>query len=736
MIPTGSGIAPSAMRDSVSDVASSLVAFLKALGKHWTIVVAMVLLGAGIALLVTKMSKPVYEASALLEMDPNPNVPIGDKANTLDMGAGSFWDVREYYESQYRIITSNRLLSSVARDLGLGQSGQASDEDLAAILRAKVKVEPVKNSRLFNINVDDTDPKQAARIANAIASAFIDQNLQNAIGASSDAVVWLTGQLDTVKKDLERDENALHQFKQDNDVPSTSINEASNMLRLEMQVYDEALTHARTQEAELLARAAELDKIDPSDPEQLPATTLLSSPYLQQLRGQYQDAKKNRDALLATGKGENHPMVQEANSRVTETRTALIAEVKNIQEAMQRDLGVIRKQVQGESALFEEARKRAVDLNMKEIEYHRLDRSFTENEKLYELLLGKSKEADLARMLRVNNIRLVDAATEPRVAKRPMPLVNLAIGILAGLVFGCLFPWLQEQLDSTIKTAEEFEETLGITLLGLLPDVGIAEDVHRRKKKTRRQPPSATIELFVHEQPLSGIAEAARTLRTNLMFMSPDRPCRKLLVTSAAPTEGKTTVACSIAIALAQSGQRVCVVDADLRRPRLHRIFDRVGDAGLTNYLIGDATIDDIARPTAIKNLWSVPSGPVPPNPGDILQSERLRKFLDELGARFDRVIVDSPPLVAVTDAAIISKDVDGTLFVIRSFKTTKHLSTQGLRALRDVGANVAGGVLNAVDFRRRAYYDYYQYYYRYKRDGYGQTDRERDADTNQASVN
>jgi capsular exopolysaccharide synthesis family protein len=204
------------------------------------------------------------------------------------------------------------------------------------------------------------------------------------------------------------------------------------------------------------------------------------------------------------------------------------------------------------------------------------------------------------------------------------------------------------------------------------------------------------------------------------MFMNPDNPHRRLLVTSAAPSEGKTTVACTIAISLAQSGQRVCIVDCDLRRPRLHRVFDRVGDAGLTNVLLGDATIDEVAQATGIENLYSIPSGPIPPNPAEIVHSERFKKFLDDLGERFDRIILDSPPLMAVTDATIASKLVDGVILVVRAFKTSTDIAAQGIRVLRDVDATIIGCVLNAVDFGNAEYS--YSYYY-YRREGYGATD-------------
>jgi capsular exopolysaccharide synthesis family protein len=272
-------------------------------------------------------------------------------------------------------------------------------------------------------------------------------------------------------------------------------------------------------------------------------------------------------------------------------------------------------------------------------------------------------------------------------------------------------------LDSSIKTPDDVEQKLNTTFLGLLPefdDDGEAGTTSRRKRSRRRQEAREAFnpELIVHTRPLSGVAEAARAVRTNLLFMSPDRPFRKLLVTSAAPSEGKTTVASSLAIALAQGGQRVCIIDCDLRRPRLHRVFGRSGDGGITNVLVSEASLDEVIKPTAVDGLWSIPAGPIPPNPADMLHSDRFKRMLNELGERFDRVVIDSPPVAAVTDAAILSTVVDGVLFVIRAFSTNKELAQRGLRALQDVDARIAGVVLNAVNPRKDEYSYYYRYHY------------------------
>jgi capsular exopolysaccharide synthesis family protein len=718
------------------DAILGVLQFLRTLRKFWPMVLTCVLIGAGVSLVYTKTLPRIYEAGALVELDPSANRPIDDpKMQALmPLGGGDFFDNQEYYETEYKIITSSRVLEEAARDSNLASDyaffGLASAPqkpitiaDAGAALRGHVIVEPVKNSRLVAIKVDDTDPKRAKKLADAVANAFINNNLEKAVNATSDSVAWLGGQVTTVKKDLENNENALHEFKEKNDLPSTSINETSNMVRQEMGDYDKALTETRTRKQELLARSAELAKVSADSPDVLPASELLASSYLTDLRKQYLDAVRTSKSLRAEGKGDNHPLVKAADEKIGEAKEALIAEIKNIQGAVERDLAVVEREEAGEATLYEEAHKRAVDLNMKEIEYHRLDRSREENEKLYAMLQEQMKTADLARMMHVNNLHLIENASEPGAPIRPRVSVNVLAGILFGLLAGVGLVWLRNTLDSTLKMPDDVESHLGVTFLGLLPamiddpnDKGASKLAGRLARSSKAVPVS---ELVVHEKPHSGIAEAARGIRTNLLFTNPDKPFHKLLVTSSAPAEGKTTVACSIAIALAQSGQRTCIIDCDLRRPRLHRIFDRVGDAGLTTLLVGDASLEEVAKPTVVENLWSIPAGPIPPNPADLFHSERFKKFLARASEAFDRIVIDSPPLVAVTDSAILSTLVDGTVFVVRAASTTRALAAQGMRTLADVDAPVVGAVLNGADLRRHEY-SYYQYYY-YKREGYGE---------------
>jgi capsular exopolysaccharide synthesis family protein len=319
---------------------------------------------------------------------------------------------------------------------------------------------------------------------------------------------------------------------------------------------------------------------------------------------------------------------------------------------------------------------------------------------------------------------------------RPSLSTNLAIGSVFGLVLGLGLVLGRETLDRSIRTPEHVT-AMGLPFLGLLPKSGTGPDPYqrgtRRRRRGRRKDVNAAAqeqiptELAVHAMPRSGIAEASRAIRTNVRFMSPDRPYKSLLVTSAAPSEGKTTVACCLAVAMAQSGDKVLLLDCDLRRPRLHRVFARDNSEGVTTLLLDPSTFDPQSLVTPVPNLSLLPSGPHAPNPAELVNSERFGSLLRTLGEHYDRIVIDSPPVAPVTDAAILSTRVDATVLVVRAFKTTKEIARRSLQSLRDVGAPLAGAVLNAVEVNgSRGYYYYEQYTY-----GYGETE----VDTESAST-
>ncbi|MGE0792357.1 MAG: polysaccharide biosynthesis tyrosine autokinase, partial [Sandaracinaceae bacterium] len=358
----------------------------------------------------------------------------------------------------------------------------------------------------------------------------------------------------------------------------------------------------------------------------------------------------------------------------------------------------------------------------------RLNRERENNAKLYGMVLERTTETDLTRMFTTTHVRILDRALRTNTPIRPRLHVNAAAGLGAGLALGLALALLLSRLDRRLKSVTDVE-ALGMTVLGILPKISEgdeAQPVYARKKRRRRKAAEDGNlngrDTFVHTHPMSAAAECCRTIRTNLMFMSADQPIRTMVVTSASPREGKTTVTTNVAISLAQSGKRVLMVDTDLRRPRIHRAFSVSGARGITSVIAGDETLENVVVTTSVPNLDVLPCGPIPPNPSELLHNRKFNELVEHALKNYDRIIFDSPPLGAVTDAAVLAPQLDAALIVVKADATTRDALGSALRQLRDVGANVVGGVLNDIDPRRKGYASDYYYY---RREGYYYADNE-----------
>lgn len=702
-----------------------------ALKKGWWVILLCTMATGALSAFQVMREPKIYKATATIKIDPSPARPLGD-AVQVDMGS-QYWLTSAYYETQYGIIKSRRISEATVRRLGLDKdptfaSFEVSEarhepmpvEKVALILVSRLNLAPIKESSIVEISYEDADKVRAQRVLATLIDVYIEQNLQHALLSTNSASDWLGDQLDKLKNELEGSELELHKYKADKQLLSVSLTDQSNMLLEEMRKLAVELTGVKVQRERLLARYEQLSQVSIEDPANLPVDELLSSTVLQGLRQRYLDAKTASDALIANGKGVNHPEVKALQPGLDSSREALVAEIKNIQGAAQADLRAVEKELAGLSALNAAAKKRAMDLNINEIEYKRLERSKENTEKLYSLVLEKAKASDLSAQMRFNNVQMVDSPLLPGGPVRPRVPFTIMLGALGGLLLGGALALGREFMDASVKSPEDLEAETGIPFLGIVPqvsaEVGTQPPYPRRRGPGRRKPAAGAAshpELVVHDHPKSGFSEALRAVRTNLQFMSPDKPFRRLLITSAGPAEGKTTMACGLAVALAQAGQRVLLIDCDLRRPRLHRIFDATNDFGVSSAVIEPDELDIKALETKVPNLSVLPSGPPAPNPAELLQSERFASLLQKLGQHFDRIVLDSPPVMPVTDAAILSTMVDGTVVVVKAFGTSRHLLSQAVRALTDVGAAVAGGVLNGVDLHKHNYGRYQYYYYR-----------------------
>lgn len=726
-----SASAPTASAPAAPEPAALNILF--ALRKNWMIAAAMTLaFGMGAAFYTFGQTR-IYESSAVILFNPVTPTPLGTEVEaSVDLSA-QYWNNREYYKTQFWIIKSQRTALAVVQELGLNTDPafigpgrkSISAEDAAERVRAGIIVEPIRESRLAEVKYRDTNPRRAQRIVSAVVDSYVQGNLDELTEAGNQAADWLQSQVTSLKQELDQSEMALHEYKLDKNILSVSMDDQTNMLRGDMQQLNTALSQVKTRKEEVRARRAELMKVKADDPMEIPVTELLQSTMLQTLRQAYVESTRTYQSLIGQGKGEGHPEVKAALGGREATRKALLSEIANVRGALDRDLSSLDSEAAGLQKLIDGAEKQALDLNLLEIEYNRLRRAKDNNEKLFSLVTERSKETDLTKMLRLNNVRLVQRAQVPRAPILPNVPMNLGAGLFAGLILGLAAAVGREQLDRSTKSPDDLERILALPFLGLLPsmldpDAGKSRYGAKSKHRPVVDLGDGKPELVVHDHPTSGVAEAARAIRTNILFMSPDRPYKTLLVTSAGPSEGKTTVACCIAVAMAQAGRRVALLDCDMRRPRLHQVFGGSRDRGITMALLDLSRLDEAALQTVVPNLHLYATGPLPPNPAEILHSEAFARFLGLLREKYDCVVIDSPPVVPVTDAAILSTAVDGTVLVTRAFHTRKDLARRAGRAISDVGGRLVGTVLNGVDVDRNDY----GYYY-YAREGYAQLDRD-----------
>jgi capsular exopolysaccharide synthesis family protein len=698
--------------------------------KNWWLIGAGMVSAIGGAAFYSMGQTKIYQANTTVQMEPIAPKPLGGEVHSVvEVGAGNFWNTQEYYQTQYEILKSRSIAKQTVSRLALHRDatfvlnkakdfmppeGFVPNEDMArSAVQGRLEVEPIKDSRLVRVTFKDAEPERAKRVLATLVEIYIDENVDSVLESTNTAAEWLDVQLAKLKEELGERELALHDFKKDNQILSVSMDDQNNMLRDEMQQLNHELTRVRTAIEEIRSRYDLLAKIDAADPIKLPIQELLDSTVLQRLRQDYIDAKKEHAALLELGKGEKHPSALAAASHVELSKEALLAEVSNIKQALENRLRSKKMEAAGLSGLFARAKAQALELNRMGLDYHRLERAKNNTEKVFSLVLERSKESDITRFMRFNNIRVVDEAIVGGAPVEPRTVLNLGIGGFLGLGLGLLAALGRNLMDRTFRSGHEVEELLKLPLLGTLPKTASMGKSARRKRSVSGLEGN---ELIVNDKPNSTAAEAARALRTNLMFTSLDKKQRTLLVTSGGPADGKTTVACFVACAFAQANKRVLLLDCDLRRPKLHKVFGRTNEAGLSTLLMDEGALEGWDLSTRVPNLDLLTSGPSTPNPAEFLQSEKFDRLLQRLTERYDQLVIDSPPVAAVTDATILSTKVDGSILVVRAHSTSRELARQGARTLQDVTSTLRGVVLNDLDASRSGYgyggYYKYQYYY------------------------
>lgn len=734
----------------------NLAEYLAMVRRHWKLAAVCSLLGLAAATVHFSITPKEYQATATLLIERRNLTPVGNSSNPW---YENYWNM-EFYPTQYELLQSRGLAERVVKSLDLmedpsfnpgrrdGAAGVTAEDDEAVLgglanqLRGGLSVAPVRNTQLVQISFHAASPDFAAKAANAFSEAFIDMGVEDRFASAGKASTFISSQIETLKQEIQDKEAQLQAFSRRSDI--VTLDPQANVLLQRLEALNGQWIDARKERIEKEAKYHE----SVTGPRESIADGL-SGGVVSDQRAQLLKLERDYETRLKTYKPDFPDMVS-LKAEIEKTRQHLKQVIQEQVDQARGSAGsAYQTALRQEQALLGELNRlksEAIDQNSAAVEYTNLKVEIETRRDLLNELLRKQSETEVAVRLqdtRESNVRIIDKALVPGGPFRPSLRKDVSYGLLLGLLFGVACAVLIEFLDRTVKSPEEIERRLGLPTLAVIQDLsesgktygyssygygyGAGEPAASKpsrvragrsaragwvEKKKGSAVPLGQIELVPHERPRTLISESYRSLRTALLLSSA-RELRTLAVTSAVAGEGKTATAANLAVVLAQLGRQVLVVDCDLRKPRLHQVFQVSNRVGLVNQLTAAAE-PEVFLATEVPNLWVTPSGPIPPNPSELLASDRMRDWLKAVRQRFDFVVIDTPPALAVTDATIVGMLVDGVVLTLRSGKVTREEARLCRDRLRQTGIKILGAVLNRYRSLQAGLGKRYRYYESY----------------------
>lgn len=707
---------------------SALRDYFRILAKRLWMVIGVVVAVFGIVAIATLRSTRIYQAGGSIAINKSDPMTFNFKDS---QSASGYYDSSDV-DTEVRILRSDLLALQVIRQLNLdklqgvpdAQSnslGQTIDEmqpdsaQATAILdgfKHNLNVSLVPNTRVIEIHYRNPNKELAARVVNTLMSTYIEQNFKTKFESTMQASDWLSKQLVDLQIKVETSQEKLVKYQKEHDI--LGIDEKQNIITSKLDELNKGLTAA---ESDRMLKESLYRLVQSGDPETVAAAVGSqgaqsagdSSPLLEKLRSQQADLKI-QGAQLDTQFGSSYPKLQQLNNQLKEVDAQIQLELKKNLQHMRGEFLAAQQHENMLQAAMEKQKQEANRLNESAIEYSLLKRDLDTNRTLYEGLLERLKEAGVTASLRSNNFRIVDVARVPTAPAEPNIPRNLLFGLGFGVALGMGTAFLMEGLDNTVRTPEQAQAISALPSLGMIPlgSLNPSEPGLRRRLSFASK---EVVELITQARPQSQMAESYRALRTSLLLTSLGAPPKVILVTSALPQEGKTTTSINSAIVLAQKGGRVLLIDADLRRPSVHKALGLGPRTGLSNVLTGNACLQPtIIQSSLLPSLFILAAGTPPPNPAELLASVQMRDILTELRDQYDHIVIDTPPTLSVTDAVVMSPSADSVILVIRSGQTSKQALRRARDILTRVNARIAGVLLNAADLKSADYYYYYEY--------------------------
>jgi len=726
----------------------NIVDYIRILQRRKWAIISVFLLILGSSVVFSLVIPPVYESKTTLIVED----PMGMKEHIFEVPSLLKKETR--IKNQVEILKSRSLGTSVIKELlstpykKLWLQAKEGIDDQEIDLNAQVGrlhrnlyIVPIRETDIIEIKVQASHPKLASFLANTIAREYYKKSLHLSRGEITEVRLFLEEQLRNTQEELQNSEEQLKEFKEEKRIAALSeeTEELVKQLAEFESMYQEAKTELRTLNKRLDYMRSQLSQRKSNLVEDI---AQVSSPLIQQLRTQMANLEAVRAEYIAQGVPEDHPKMEEIIQRIEEIKSKLRSETSKLvateispSDPLSYSKALVDKILSVEIEIQSlEAKAKALgrivgnyssklnSLPEKSLNLARLERNAKVGENIFLMLKEKYEEAKITEAGQIGNVRIIDEALSPVDPIRPKKKVNVAVGGLLGIILGVSLALLLERTDTSLRTIEDVE-SCGLPILGSVPLIRPDGNKKNRRRLVVKgglaEIQKIASNLITHFEPKSPISEAYRTIRTNIQFSKLDNPPKTILVTSSGPHEGKSTTVANLAITLAQMGTKTLIIDSDLRRPVLHSIFGIEKERGLTHFLVDKARMDEIVKSTPIENLSLVTCGVLPPNPSELLGSKRMHEFVEKLKEEYEAILFDTPPAIAVTDAAVLSSFLDGVILVVSSGSISKEAVMRATTLLGNVNAKILGAVLNKVDVENTyGSYHYYYYYHYYYGDG------------------
>ena len=711
--------------------------------RHIKLIIIIFVLVMAATVYYTIRAPRIYESSGKILLELN-------KQTDLFFTTGGFG--RNDLNNQMEVIKSPSVMENAIAKIKRHPDAEnfpiLSNDNPQGSLAKNIEVSAKRETDIIDITFKSTNPREAEAAVNAVMNSYQEESLKYTRAEVTSVREFLEKQLDITSKKLAISEEDLRAYKIANEVFALSEETKemiTNMVEFEAQL-SSAQTELQIVEQKLNYLKSELTKLDQTLGDEMVS---ISSPVLEQLRNRLIE-NQSQLAILLTKKGytENHPQLVALKTEIDNIKSQMKQEIDAILEVnkysfnpldrrqqlmtdiitAEVDYQTAKSKVDGLKTVVEEYSVRMSGLPDAELELARLERAKAINEQVYSMLITRYEEAKISEEGKLSNIRIISLASIPKSPVSPKVKMNILIGLLLGLGLGVGAAFLLESLNTKINNLSDVERYVKLSILGTIPDIPLDEkELAEIEERIQKEGDKAKLKelttvqrqmiarLVPHYSPKSPIAEAYRTFRTNVVSL-PSKvsgSSRVFLVTSSGPKEGKSTSSGNLAITLAQMNSKTLLVDCDMRRPMIHNLFMVSRDNGLSKFLTTDDTaLSDIIKPSDVENLDIITSGHVPPNPSELLSSKKMDELIAKTRDEYDYVIIDSPPIIAVTDALILARKVDNLILVIRATVTEREIVEQAKILLKNIDVTPAGVVINGVEVKK--YYSGYKYYYYY----------------------